>query len=106
MAKVQGPLLSVSASGALARLVCYEARGGASVVRKSPKPTAPASAAQMAERQKAKDAASAWNALDPTERAEWFSLSSAQGIPPFARYLHEWHAQASTPAQPPFVPFV
>lgn len=104
MARVKGPLFSIAASGSIAGLLTFNPGKKSTTARRQPAAYPPPSANQLATRQKVRDAAAAWRALDPLDRAEWSVLAHNSGRLPFAKYLLEWFAQACTPTTPPYIP--
>lgn len=104
MARVKGPLFSVGASGTVGGILTFNPGKKTTTARHTPARYPPPTMPQQATRQKCADAAASWRSLDQTERAEWTTIASNGGRLPFAKYLLEWMAQNSTPAQPPFIP--
>lgn len=104
MASVRGPLFSIGASGTVARLLTFNPGKQSTTVRKKPNHAQAPTFPQASTRQKCRNAAAAWHALDPVDREEWSLLAKNGGRLPFAKYLLEWMAQASTPDQPPLIP--
>ena len=71
MAKPKQPLLSFGARGTIAKSLTFQKRGRATITRTKPTPTDPKSEAQLAQRQRYKDAVAVWNALSPEEKDAW-----------------------------------
>jgi len=71
VAKLKTPMLGLGASGTLADALTFQRRPGTSYVRKKPIPTDTRSPAQLAQRQKYRDAVTAWHALTAEEKAAW-----------------------------------
>jgi hypothetical protein len=104
MAKARGPLFSIGASGTVADLLTFNPGKDSTNVRRTPKKYPPPTTPQQVMRAKMQDAATSWRALSPTDKAEWSTLANNHGRLPFAKYLIEWMAQASTIDTPPFIP--
>lgn len=104
MAKTQGPLFSLGASGTVAKLLTFNQSNDTPVARKKPRASTSATTDQQAARADFANAAQAWRALPQAERDTWKSIAAQTGRPAFAKYFLEWKAQASTPAQPPYLP--
>ena len=71
MAKPDKPLLSLGAKGTIADSLTFQKRGKATMVRRKPIPENPRSEAQLAQRQRYKDAIAVWHALSPAEKEAW-----------------------------------
>lgn len=104
MAKTTGPLLSLAATGSVAKIINFRGNGRNPVTtlhRRRPSPITEASAAN---RLRAAHAASAWHALDAQTQYEWATRAGAAKLPPFAYYLLQWQLQAATLTNPPLIP--
>lgn len=104
MAKVKNALFSFGASGTVAGLLTINQSSKTQAARRKPSGYAAPTAPQSGTRQKMRDAATAWRALAPLDRADWSALATGRATTPFAKYLLEWMAQHSTPATPPALP--
>ena len=73
MAKADKPLLSLGARGTISDSLTFQKRRNRSstIARRKPIPTDPKSEAQLAQRQKYRDAVDAWHALSPEEQQAW-----------------------------------
>ncbi len=71
MAKPDKPLLSLGARGTVADTLTFQKRGRGTIARKKPIPKDPKSLAQLAQRQRYKDAVSAWHALSTVLKEAW-----------------------------------
>lgn len=71
MAKPKQPLMSFGARGTIAKSLTFQKRGTLTIAREKPIPIDPKSPAQLAQRQKYKDAVAAWHALSPAEQEAW-----------------------------------
>lgn len=105
MAKVRGPLFSFGASGTVARAITFNPTEQQTTARSLPRSTAPPSYAQAYHRQRCRDAAAAWGALDAGQKAAWSALVAARALTPFAKFLLEWNAQQCQAGDTPAVPF-
>ncbi|MBA7591601.1 hypothetical protein ES708_33761 [subsurface metagenome] len=71
MAKPKSPLLSFGARGTIADSLTFQKRNQGTIARTKPIPTDPKSPAQLAQRQRYRDAVDAWHALTPAEKEAW-----------------------------------
>ncbi len=71
MSKLKAPFLSLGARGTISDTLTFQKRGQLTIARKKPIPTDPKSPAQLAQRQRYKDAVTAWHALTPEEKEAW-----------------------------------
>lgn len=104
MAKIQGPLFSVSAAGSIASALTFRRTARGQIAQMPPIPQAAASAHQLAERQRMRDAASSWNALDATAKAPWVAIGLATGRAPWLAYWREWQFQYASPGTTLLIP--
>lgn len=104
MAKVKGAFFSLGASGTIASSITVNQSSTQQIARKKPQGYAPASPMQAIIRNDMSQAAAAWRALDPAQRAQWRALAAPRGNTAFGKFYLEWMAQRSTPAQPPLIP--
>lgn len=104
MAKVSGPLFSFGASGSIAKVLTFNQSDRRAVARKTPAASTSASEMQLIMRAQFAEAAKAWRALDPADRAQWIALAAPTARPAFAKYYLEWAAQHSTLVSPPLIP--
>lgn len=100
MAKVVGPLFSISASGNLSDLFTYHQRATDNVVTRQPKSTKPHTALQLAHQTKVAEMRSAWNALNSTTKATYKAAAPA-GYGGGRWFFHQWFAQAINPPDLP-----
>lgn len=101
MAKTTNPLLSLSATGTVARTVEYRRIRGVSTAQRHGNPTGQPTAPQAENRAAWAEAATAWRALTPTARAQWSALAATRSRPPFAQFAKEWRDQRiEAPALP------
>jgi len=71
MAKTKTPFFSFGSRGTVGGVLTAQKRGRATLLRLTPKPTDPKSQAQLAQRQRYKDAVAVWNALSLEEKEAW-----------------------------------
>jgi len=105
MAKVKNAFFSIGASGTVANLLTINQRAIVQYARKKPSGYKPATTAQAYYRQRCRDAAEAWHAMQPDDRSKWISLAAQHGKNAFAKYLTEWQSQGSEPGYPASIPF-
>lgn len=104
MAKTQGGLFSLGASGTVAKLLTFNQSHIRQVARRMPRTTTPPTTPQAYYRKQCTDAAAVWRSLPPLEKVEWKTVAGLSAKNVFAKYLLEWMAQASTPTTPPQIP--
>lgn len=93
MAKIQGPLFSVSAAGTVGKVLQFRRLRGCAVVSFPTVPAAPPSAPQIAERARCSDAAAAWRDLGDDERYLWIALATTHNLNPWLEFFREWQRQ-------------
>lgn len=71
MSKLKSPFLSFGARGTIGDSMTFQKRGRGHFARQKPIPADPKSPAQLAQRQRYKDAVAAWHALSPEEKEAW-----------------------------------
>ena len=71
MAKVKIPLLSFAAHNTIGNSITFQSGSRQTIARTKPIPSDPKSPAQLIQRQKYRDAVTAWNALSPGEKEDW-----------------------------------
>jgi hypothetical protein len=104
MARIKGPLMSLSASGALGRDLLFRSGRKAGHVYRPADPCrvnqAEASAPQAAVRAVYRQAAASWRVLDPSQRAAWQARAAASGTGATAwnLYLADFHKASAGPA--------
>ncbi len=106
MAKVNGPLMSESASGNFGKAMEFRRTLNGHVVTRQHRPgsvtPAQPSAAQLTQRTKYADAASQWQALTVSERLAYSDQAKPQKITGWNLYLSEQLSISSAGGQPPF----
>ncbi len=87
MAKPKSPLLSFGARGTIADSLTFQKRGRSGIVRVKPIPTDPKSPAQLAVRQRYKEAVASWNSLTLQEKEAWRGI--CPGLTPYQCFMSE-----------------
>jgi len=98
MAKSKLPLLSFGATGTIAKSLTFQKRGRDTIARTKPIPKDPKSEAQLAQRQKYKDAVALWNALSPQEQEAWRGV--CPGLTAFQCFLSSELKKVPPPPPP------
>lgn len=104
MAKIQGPLFSVSAAGSVGKVIQFRRLAGLAVAGRLSVPLAPPTAAQMVERSRCSIAAAAWRDLDADTRNLWIALSVTHNLNPWLEFWREWQFQRIEPPDLPELP--
>ena len=104
MAKIQGPLMSLSASGTVAGQLTYRATRTGNVVQRPPVPTGAASDAQRAERLRFAGALHQWDILDSGIQDQWTAAGLAFGLPAYKLFTREYLLQQCSGASLPLIP--
>lgn len=104
MAKLQGPLFSVSASGTVASLLTYRATQHGPIAQLSPVPRTAASFAQRSERDRCAAYAALWRTMTVDQKAPWLALAVARRRAPWICFHNEATVQQITPPALPLVP--
>jgi len=88
MAKTEGQLLSLSASGTLGKVLTYQGRKGFRHTHRKSTPRNPKSAAQIADRLLFANAVAAWQELTTEQKQVYNDMSAQYGnIPGFNVYI-------------------
>lgn len=94
MARVKGPLFSMSASGALGGAIVFGSWKGRPVVRELVIPANPKTAPQLSRRAMLKFLSQSWALIVAADKASWNSRAQSQAISPFNAYcqynLDKW----------------
>lgn len=104
MAKLQGPLFSVSANGTVASLLCFRHTNHGAVAQRPPRPTGERSFAQASERDRCAATAENWRTMTTEERAPWLALAVARKSTPWICFFCESTVQQIIPPARPLVP--
>lgn len=106
MAVVNGPLLSLEASGKIAGAIVFSKWKGRPVVRQLVTPSNPQSAAQWGQRSMMRFLSTAWAPLTDLQKAGWNDLAEAGKYSPFNAYVSynlarwtQWQDPIVTPGQ-------
>lgn len=84
MAKVTGPLGSITARGTLGKAITYSTKWGLKLVRAFHKPTGLPSSNQLTQRTSFKSIIAEWSALTDAERVGWGVIDYL--LPPLSGY--------------------
>jgi hypothetical protein len=87
MAKVSGPLHSISASGTVGNTLTMLRQFQTNIAKKKGKPGGAPSAQQLARRAYYRQASADWMALTPLEKSAWKPGADAKQITPFNAYM-------------------
>lgn len=104
MAKIQGPLFSVSASGTVANTATYRATPRGTIAQMPPIPKTAANANQRRERARFALALVGWQAIDATARAEWIAAGLAFGMAAHKLYTQSYINQRCQGTDIPLIP--
>lgn len=103
MARVVGPLFSLSASGVFQGIIEFRTGGGRTIAATPKAYIPPRTAAQAAQTNLFKDAISGWRGLDEATKAGWANRAPA-GATGYRFYLSEYFAQNISPPNQPTYP--
>jgi hypothetical protein len=105
MAIVNGPLLSLDASGKVAGAIVFSKWKGRPVVRQLVKPSNPRSAAQWGQRSMLRFLSVAWAGQSAGNKATWLTLAEAGKYSEFNAFVHynlkrwtQWNDPLTTPS--------
>lgn len=97
MAKIQGPLMSITAAGSIGSMLTYSTTTSSPVAKRISAPAKRTSAAQQARRVIYLDAVTAWHALTETEKAEYSAQAKPLNITGYNLFLSQ-NLTAAPPA--------
>ena len=103
MAKVKGPLFSLSASGAFNGIVEYRTTGGQTIAAGIKAYVPPRTPAQAAQTNRFKDAVGGWRTASPEQKAAWNAAAPATTTG-YRYYLSEYILQNVQPPGHPLLP--
>lgn len=106
MPKVTGPLLSITASGTVAGLLCFRHTKAGPVVQKKPAGHNSRSQWQGLERDSMQAAAAAWRTLDPRIKTIWGNNSLPTSRSAYMSFFMEWKVQQVQPGDLPLIPSI
>jgi hypothetical protein len=89
MVKLKGPILSLEASGSLAKTVIVQQNKGRTYMRKLSSPSQPLAAGQVGNRTMFRHLTSHWSDLSAADQATWNPPAEDQNITAFDAYLRE-----------------
>lgn len=90
MARTTGPLMSLDASGSIAKTITFSRWKGRPYVRQLVTPSNPRSALQVSTRAMMKFLSQSWTSdLSGADKATWDALAAADAISPFNAYTRE-----------------
>lgn len=98
MAKLEAPLLSEQASGTLAGVLTFSSRKSGQQVRFQKKQKDVITSLRTAQRAKYNEAVSAWNNLNPTQKANWTRQAQGQNLTGYNLFISIYLNEYSTPA--------
>lgn len=106
MANVQGPLFSMTATGSIAKTLCYKKGVRGYVARKWAKPSGVSSQAQDFTRFITKSLMQRWPLINSIYQATWNPLAIELGVSPINAYLkHNWERMCLGQSTLEFYPF-
>ena len=102
MAKVDGPLLSLDASGSVGGAMTFSKWKGRNYVRQKTKPANPQTAGQTTQRTAFSNAVAGWHALLEADQTAWNERAKALGLTMsgFNFYVQQHIAQGGEPTMP------
>lgn len=89
MALVNGPLMSMDASGSVAKAITFSKWKGRNYVRQLIKPHNPKTAAQLGVRAAMKFLTQGWAAIKAASESSYLTLADAAKISPFNEYIRQ-----------------
>lgn len=104
MPRLTGPLFSLEARGRLGGLIDYRQLAGVAVASAAGTYTDPATPAQLAHRDRVRDALTAWHSETPEVQAQWATYARPYGLTSWAAYWREYFAQLISPPNRPVLP--
>ena len=104
MARVQGPLFSLAASGTVGGLLTARmGKDGAQVIKKAVM-TVPPSASQLENRSRMNDALEGFKALSSADKIDWSAWAGSRNISTWVAYFAEWQKQNVQAGNQPLIP--
>lgn len=89
MAKLKNPLLSLKASGSLAKILTFVRRGGVDLVEKKPELIDAHTSTQLAWRHMFNKCVDLWHLLSAAEKQEWESAARSRHMTGYAWYISQ-----------------
>jgi len=87
MAKVTGPLHSLSASGSIGSTITMLRSMSRNIAKKKSAPRGQPTATQLARREKYRARAAGWSLLSPADQDDWRTIGAARQITGFNAYI-------------------
>lgn len=104
MAKVRGPLMSLSASGTYRGHLEFRS-GAEETVVAGPRVLKPTrTPAQQSQAQRFGQAIAGWRDLTPTAKADWLAAAQGTGLTGYQLYLRQYQLQHINPPGQPTLP--
>lgn len=104
MAKVKGPLFSLSASGTYNELVTFRQQPRLAQAFQQKPSTQTRTTAQNDHNAAVASMASTWSALSGSTKSSWAACGATFNMSGFNLWWREWFLQGSTPITPPTKP--
>lgn len=105
MARVRGPLFSVSAAGTFAQTIVFRQKNSGSIAGRRPIYTPPPTNTQLSHLQKVAYMRQGWRALAANQKMAWkISATNHQIYSGYHWYWRQWFVQGTLPGQQPQVP--
>jgi hypothetical protein len=104
MAKVKGPLFSLSASGEFNGMMEFRTVGGSTVAAGIKRRVPPRSPSQAAQTQRFRQAVNGWRSLTIEQRNTWRAAGPAHSMTGYQLYISEYQTQGIQPPNQPQIP--
>lgn len=104
MAKIRGPLHSLSASGSIGGALSFRATGTGSVCAKKPQPYAQRAQEQLLNQARMSAARTAYGTLTTTDREHWQAYATARGGSAWSCFFAEYQYQFCSDDTMPLIP--
>lgn len=105
MAKVKGPLFSLSASGTYEGLITFRPVGNGTSAGRPPRSRQPRSQSQLDNAANIANMSASWSGLDAGVRAAWNACAVTLGFRSgYNLFWAQWLIQGSAPGNPPVSP--
>jgi hypothetical protein len=97
MAKIKGPLMSLTASGSIAQTLTMLRQSGRNIAKRKSAPTGAPTTAQLERRAQYRARATGWSALSPTEQDGWRDIGAPRRITGFNAWMSAGLAAGAAP---------
>jgi hypothetical protein len=104
MARVKGPLLSLTASGTLDDVLLFKTTGATTTVQRPTSHDKPRTLQQQSHSTRVQEMCTAWRGLDAPSKLSWRLCAASLGKNGFKLFWVEWFLQNSTPSSLPVTP--